>query len=84
MSSIVGNSPIEFEINGSGEDYLDFANSYLHVRAKITKANEGDLANDSKTGPINLFLHSLFSQVDISVSTVRRSPRRQTLIRIAR
>ena len=68
VSSIAGNSPIEFEINGSGEDYLDFANSYLHVRAKITKANGQNLEADSKTGPSNLFLHSLFSQVDISLN----------------
>ena len=68
VSSITANSPIEFEINGSGEDYLDFANTYLHVRAKITKAAGADLADDSKTGPINLFMHSLFSQVDISLN----------------
>lgn len=68
VSSISGKSPIEFEINGSGEDYLDFANSYLHIRAKITKADGTNLVNDNKAGPTNLFLHSLFSQVDIALN----------------
>ena len=54
--------PIEFEISGSGEDYIDFANTVLYVKANIT-ANDGtNLAADAAVGPANLFLHSLFSQ----------------------
>ena len=62
--------PIEFEISGSGEDYIDFANTVLYVKANIT-ANDGtNLAADAAVGPENLFLHSLvfasghFSQWD--------------------
>jgi len=36
LTSVGDNSPIEFEINGNGEDYIDLANSMLYVRAKIT------------------------------------------------
>ena len=68
LSTLNDTSPIEFEINGSGEDYIDFANSYLHVRAKITKPNGDDIDDNAAVGPVNLFLHSLFSQVDVSLN----------------
>ena len=67
--------PIEFEISGSGEDYVDFANTVvLYVKVKIT-ANDGtNLAADAAVGPANLFLHSLFSQVDISLNGTLITP----------
>ena len=33
---------------------------------KITKQNGGVLDDDARVEPVNLFLHSLFSQVDMS------------------
>ena len=53
-------SPIEFEINGNGGDYIDLANGMLYVRAKVTWMNGNNIANDTPVGPVNLFLHSLF------------------------
>jgi len=61
-------SPIEFDVSGSGDDYVDFANTMLHVKANTTNENGTDLAGDAAVGPVNLFLHSLFSQVDISLN----------------
>ena len=40
----------------------------LYVKAKITWAEGTNLAVDSPIGPSNLFLHSLFSQVDVSLN----------------
>jgi hypothetical protein len=68
VSSITGGAPIEFDVNATGEEYLDLANSLLHVRAKIIKANGEDLEAVSTVGPVNNFLHSLFSQVDVSLN----------------
>ena len=68
ISSVTDGSPIEFEVTGNGEDYIDFANSYLHVRAKITQPNGANIAADAAVGPTNLFMHSLFSQVDIALN----------------
>jgi len=65
ITTVTGDSPIEFDINGSGEDYIDFANTMLYVKAKLTTQGDADLAADAAVGPVNLFLHSLFSQVDI-------------------
>ena len=61
-------SPIEFDISSSGEDYIDFANSMLYVKAKLTADNSMALADDAAVGPVNLFLHSLCIQVDISLN----------------
>ena len=68
ISSIAGGAPIEFDVSSSGEDYMDFANSYLHIRAKLQRANGDDLADDDQVGPVNNFMHSLFSQIDISLN----------------
>ncbi|GFS49194.1 uncharacterized protein F54H12.2 [Trichonephila inaurata madagascariensis] len=53
--------PVEFLISGSGEDYLDLSQTQLCVKAKV-------LTDDDKIGPVNHFLHSLFSQVDVSLN----------------
>ena len=68
LTTVGDDSPIEFEINGNGEDYIDLANTMLYVRAKIVRMNGNNIANDTPVGPVNLFLHSLFSQVDISLN----------------
>jgi len=68
LTTVTNGSPIEFDISASGEDYIDFANTLLYVKTKITAANGTDLADDATVGPVNLFLHSLFSQVDISLN----------------
>jgi hypothetical protein len=68
VSSITSGAPIEFDVNATGEDYLDLSNSIMHVRAKIVKANGDDLEAASSVGPVNNFLHSLFSQVDVSLN----------------
>jgi hypothetical protein len=68
ISSIIGGAPIEFDVTASGDDYIDFANSYVHVRAKITRDNGDNLEAADTVGPVNNFLHSLFSQVDVSLN----------------
>ena len=47
---------------------MDAANTQLYVKAKITQADETALAADTAVGPINLFLHSLFSDVEVSLN----------------
>ena len=64
-ASLDSGGPIEFLIPGSGDDYLDLANTMLHVQAKVTRANGHDLDAAEPVGPVNNWLHSLFSQVDV-------------------
>ncbi|XP_035232357.1 uncharacterized protein F54H12.2-like [Stegodyphus dumicola] len=61
-------SPVEFHISGSGEDYIDLSQTQLYVRAKIIKTDGSPLDKDASIGPVNLFLHSLFSQVDVTLN----------------
>jgi hypothetical protein len=68
LATISHGAPIEFEVSGTGDSYIDFGNSHLYVKAKITTAGGGDIADDAKVGGVNNFLHSLFSQVDISLN----------------
>ena len=74
LSNITETGPIEFNVSGSGEEYLDLARTQLHVKAKITKANSTALDLNEQVGPVNLFLHSLFSQVDVSLNERLISP----------
>ena len=68
LTPVADGSPIEFDVGASGEDYIDFANTMLYVKAEITTADGNNLANDSPIGPSNLFLNSLFSHVDVSLN----------------
>lgn len=68
VASLDTGGPIEFAISGSSEDYIDLAQSQVYVKLKITKGDGGNLDNDENVGPINLLLHSLFSQVDVSLN----------------
>ncbi|CAH3025314.1 unnamed protein product, partial [Porites evermanni] len=67
ISNITDSGPIEFFVSGTGDEYLDLARTQLFVKAKITKANGTAIDADTQVGPVNLFLHSLFSQVDITL-----------------
>ena len=67
--TIVGDDlPIEFHINGLGEDYINLANTMLLVEAKIVQMDGTNAADADPVGPVNLWLHSLFLQVDISLN----------------
>ena len=68
LSSINTGGPIEFYVSGSGEEYIDLDQTQLYVRAKITKKDGSALDDDDVVGPVNLFLHSLFSQVDVALN----------------
>jgi hypothetical protein len=63
-------SPIEFVISGSGADYIDLSHSLICVKAEITRSNGEPLEATSQVGPVNLFLHSLFSDIEIKLNDV--------------
>ncbi|KAJ8048251.1 hypothetical protein HOLleu_00494 [Holothuria leucospilota] len=74
IANITDSGPIEFYVSGSSEEYIDLSQTQLYVRAKITLPNGDDLPAGSKVGPVNLFLQSLFSQVDVSLNERLISP----------
>ena len=69
ISNITESGPVEFNISGSGEEYTDLRQAWLYVKVKVTKDDGGNLVDGTdKVGPSNLFLQTLFSQVDVSLN----------------
>lgn len=68
VANLSEGSPVEFNISGTGEDYLDLSQTYLHIKAKILKGDGKPIKDEDQVGPVNLFLHALFSQVDVSLN----------------
>src|SRR5688572_5764270 len=67
VSSLSDTNVVEFFVAGTGEEYIDLSKTKLYVRAKITKPN-GTLLSEEESklvAPINNWLHSLFSQLDV-------------------
>ena len=62
--STLDDGPIEFSVVG-GSEYLDLSNTFLKVRGKIVLPDGGDLPAARNVVPVNLTLHSLFSDVSM-------------------
>ena len=60
LSNITDSGPIEFNVSGSGEEYLDLAKTQVFVKAKITKANGVALDAGAKWDPWIYFYFSGF------------------------
>jgi hypothetical protein len=58
-------SKIEFKIPGNGNHYLDLNDNFLYILVKVVAKDGSDLADDAKVGVTNLFMHALFSQLDV-------------------
>lgn len=78
VATITDGGPIEFTISGSGEDYLDLATTYLYIRAHIVNGDGTNLAEDANVALTNLWLHSLFNKVDVSLNEQLISPSTNT------
>lgn len=60
-------SSIDFTIPPAANQYINLKKTYLHITAKITKADGTAVPIGDKVAPINLTLHSLFNQVDVQL-----------------
>jgi hypothetical protein len=70
ISQVTGNSsPVEFTFGGEGPDYIDLSRSKLKVKLKIVHldATSSVLTAAEIAVPVNLALHSLWNQVDVSL-----------------
>ncbi|GBM50971.1 hypothetical protein AVEN_114620-1 [Araneus ventricosus] len=67
IANIRDGNPIEFSISGSVEDCIDLSATQLHAKVKILK-DDTKLGETDKVAPVNLLLHSLFSQADVSLN----------------
>ena len=78
LTSLDSGGPIEFMLPGTGDAYLDLANTYLLIRAKVVRGDGTDLAADTQVAPVNNLLHSLFSQVDVYINDTLVTPSSNT------
>jgi hypothetical protein len=62
-----GNGPIEFNIAGSSDSYLDLNDTVLSITAKVVKAGGDDLETEDDVSPSNCWMQSLFSDVSLTL-----------------
>lgn len=69
IASLEQSNTIEFCVTGN-EQYIDPSHTLLYVKAKIVKADGSNIATSDKSdvGPVNYFMHALWSQVDVSIN----------------
>ena len=78
VSTLTDNEPFKFNIPGSGEDYIDLTNMFLHMDVKITAADGANDTDAAAIGPVNMLMHSLLSRVDVAPNDKLVSRDRQT------
>jgi hypothetical protein len=65
-SALTDQGPYEFAVSGAGDDYIDLADTYLFVEAPIMDDDDTALDGGADVGPVNLWIHSLFSDVSVT------------------
>ena len=78
VSSLSDDGPIEFLIPGMGDEYIDLSQTMLHVKAKIQNHDSTPLKASDTVAPVNNWIHSLFSQLDIYLNQKLVSPPNNT------
>ena len=68
VATIIQGAPIDFQIEGSGKNYIDLNDSNLEVRVKLTTPTGGDIATTTNVSTVNLPLHSLFQSVTMKIA----------------
>lgn len=74
VTSLTDHAPIEFVISGHGDEYLDLARTLIHLKVQIVDGNGKNLSKDALVTPVNNFLHSMFTQVDVALNQKAVSP----------
>jgi hypothetical protein len=67
-SALTDHGPYEFAVSGAGDDYINLANTYLFVEAQIMDDDDTALDGGADVGPVNLWMHSLFNDVSVSLN----------------
>jgi hypothetical protein len=73
-STLTDQGPYEFAVSGAGDDYIDLFNTYLFVEAQIVNTDGSNLDPDTDVGLFSLWMHSLFSDVSVSLNEKLVSP----------
>ena len=65
VNQITEDGSIDIHLKASGSQYLDLQRSRLYVKAKIVTEDGKDLVEADVVTPVNLWLQSLWNQVDV-------------------
>jgi hypothetical protein len=79
LAPLNNNSPIEFVVSGTSDEYIDLAHTMLYLQVKITKhvnppVGQAEVGNIHNIAPVNNWMHSMFSQVDVYLNQKCISP----------
>lgn len=81
ISTLTDDAPIEFVVPGNGDEYTDLSQTMIQLTASIVKSNGTAVTTDEEAktvGPVNNWLHSLFSQVDMFMNQKLVTPQNNT------
>lgn len=65
ISVLSNTAPIEFLVSASGDEYIDLPHTAIHIIAKIKVDETLSGSVQAEVGPVNNWIHSLFSQIDV-------------------
>lgn len=65
IATLSNQSPIEFYVSGNGENYIDLSHTLFHLRVKVQKKSNANLAATDNVAPINYILNTMFSECTV-------------------
>jgi hypothetical protein len=65
IAALGDDSPLEFVIPGHGTEYLDLSNTLFQCVVQVKLSDGKDFVDTTEAGPVNNWMHSIFSQIDI-------------------
>ncbi|XP_071478000.1 uncharacterized protein F54H12.2-like [Diadema antillarum] len=68
LTNIGDATPIQFHLQGSTDEYTDLSQTFLHLQVKVVNGDGTPIGENEKVAPTNLFMHSLFSDVDLMLN----------------
>ena len=68
LAKINQRAPIDFQIEVSGQNYMDLNNWKLELKVKLTRPTGGHIATRTKLGTVNLPLNSMFQSVSMKIA----------------
>jgi len=72
-----GSDPLEFRLNGSGNDYMALRQHYLVLHVRLLSATGTALIAGDLTTPVNNFIHSLWNDIKVTMNGTVISPKEE-------
>ena len=74
IGQIVEGGPIEFNISGNSADYIDLQKSRIAIKVKVQTSKGVAVTSENAVALVNLSLHALFRQLDVTLQQKVISP----------